>query len=148
MKRATIFILGFTSGLVLFAILLYIWNSQKMTKVHILKQPMIVSSAAAGKTLSLLPVGTALYLDKSFPEGFTRYKVFINVDRMPLSLRELTDPNEIDPLEARAFDKPALAQALRDYPLTRGQLAAILQSPQLTRQEVQEVLNDYLERKK
>ena len=111
------FSLGLTSGLVLFAISLYIWESQKMTKVHTLKQPLIVSSTAAGKVLTLLPVGATLYLDRSFPEGFTQYKVYINVDRMPLSLRELADPNEIDPLEARAFDKFTLAQALRDYPL-------------------------------
>jgi hypothetical protein len=46
----------------------------------------------------MLPIGTTLYFDKSFPEGFTRYKVYVNIDRMPLALRELSDPSEIDPL--------------------------------------------------
>ena len=148
MKRVTIFILGLLSGIAVFAILMFIWNAQKMTKVHTLKQPLIVSSNSAGKVLHLLPAGATLYFDKSFPEGFTRYKIYVNVDRMPLPLRELTDPTEIDPLEARAFDKFALAQALNNYPLTREELGAILQSPQLTKQDVQEVLKEYLEKSK
>ena len=144
MKRTAMFSLGLLTGFLVFAILLFIWNTQKMTKVHTLKQPLLVSSNTTGKVLHLLPSGTTLYFDKSFPEGFTRYKIYVNVDRMPLLLHELTDPSEIDPLEARAFDGPTLAQALRDYPLTREELAAILQSPQLTKQDVQEVLNEYL----
>jgi hypothetical protein len=140
------FLLGFVCGLAAFSISLYIWNNHKMTKVHTLKQPLILSSNTPGKVLHILPVGATLYLDKSFPEGFTRYKIYINIDRMPLALRELADPSEIDPLEARAFDKPTLSQALRDYPLTREELAAILQSPQLTKQDVQEVLKEYLEK--
>jgi hypothetical protein len=60
-------------------------------------------------------------------------------------LRDLPDPNEIDPLEARAFDRQTLSQALRDYPLTRQELEAILQSPYLTKEEIKEVFNRYLE---
>jgi hypothetical protein len=93
----------------------------------------------------MLPVGTTLYFDKSFPEGFTRYKVYVNVDRMPLALRDLPDPSEINPLEARAFDRQALSQALRDYPLSRQELEAVLQSPHLTKEEIREVFNRYLE---
>jgi hypothetical protein len=147
MKRTGIFALGLLSGVAISILLTLIWNAEKMTKVHVLQQPMLVSSNAAGKVMHVLPIGTTLYLDKSYPEGFTRYKVYVNVDRMPLSLRELPDPNEIDPLEARPFDKPALVQALREYPLTRQELAAILQSPHLTKQEIQEVFGEYLREK-
>lgn len=115
-------------------------------KTHTLKEPLILSSRSSGGVSHLLPIGTTLYLNKSFPEGFTQYRIYVNVDRMPLALQDLADPSEIDPLEARAFDKPALARALRDYPLTRDELAAILQSPQLTKQDIQEVLKEYLEK--
>ena len=111
MNRTVNFFLGIVCGVIALSISLYIWNTHKMTKVHTLKQPLILSSNTPGKVLHLLPVGTTLYLDRSFPEGFTRYKIYVNVDRMPLALRELVDPSEIDPLEARAFDKPTLAQA-------------------------------------
>ena len=112
-----------------------------MTKVHRLKMPLILASDTPTKNLHLLPAGTTMYYDRSFPEGFARYKVYINVDRMPLTLVELDDPTEIDPIEARALDKNDLIRALRDYPLTRTDLEAILNSKHLSHQEIQEVLN-------
>lgn len=144
MKRTRTFSLGFISGIAAFAVSIYMWNSHKMTKVHTLKQPLILSSNVTGKVLHLLPTGSTLYFDKSFPEGFTRYKIYVNIDRTPLTLRELADPNEIDPLDARPFDKAALAEALRAYPLTKEELATILQSPQLTKEEIKEVFTKYL----
>ena len=148
MKWTAIFALGIASGIALSVVSIFVWKTEKMTKVHVLKQPMLVSSNTAGKVLHLLPVGTTLYFDKSYPEGFTRYKVYINVDRMPLPLRDLADPNEIDPLEARAFDKSDMVQALRDYPLTRQQLGELLHSRRLTKQEIREVLEEYLDENK
>jgi hypothetical protein len=144
MKSPVIFSFGLLSGLTVAAALIFIWNTEKMTKVHTLKQPLLVSSEDSGKGLHMLPIGTTLYFDKGFPEGFTRYKVYVNVDRMPLPLRELSDPSEIDPVEARAFDKQTLIQALRGHPLTRQELATLLESPHLTREEVKEVFADYL----
>ena len=114
MKWTTPFVIGLVSGLAGSAAPYFIMSGNNVAEVHVLKQPMLVSSNTAAKVMHLLPVGTTLYFDKSYSEGVTRYKVFVNVDRMPLILRELVDPNEIDPLEALAFDKPALVQALRN----------------------------------
>lgn len=115
-----------------------------MTKVHTLKAPLVLVSDEPTKNLHLLPAGTTLYFDQSYPEGFTRYKVYINIDRMPLPLRDLSDPTEINPIEARALSKSDLAKALRDYPLTRQDLEAILQSKHLTTEEIKEVFNSFL----
>ncbi|MFC5476639.1 hypothetical protein [Massilia suwonensis] len=139
---------GFLSALVIVAASMLIWKGQRLVKVHTLTQPLIISSDRSDKVLHTLPPGTTLYFEESFPEGFTRYKVYVNVDRMPLTLRDLTDPTEIDPLEARAFDKEALNRALREYPLTRKELAAVLQSPHLTKEEIKEVFLQYLENTK
>lgn len=116
-----------------------------MTKVHTLKAPLLIASNEATKNLHLLPAGTTLYFDKSFAEGFSRYKVYINIDRMPLVLSDLSDPTEIDPIEARPLEKAELAKALRDYPLTRQDLEAILQAKHLTREEIKEVFDNFLE---
>lgn len=75
----------------------------KSIKVHTLKAPLVLVSDQPANTVHLLPIGTTLYYEKSFPEGFTRYKIYVNVDRMPLDLRYLSDPTEINPLEARAL---------------------------------------------
>jgi hypothetical protein len=112
MKTAGIFLSGFLSALAVVAGAMRIWDGKRIAKVHTLTQPLIISSEQASKGLHMLPAGTTLYFDKSFPEGFTRYKVYINVDRMPLTLRDLPDASEIDPLEARAVDGQAPGHAL------------------------------------
>lgn len=144
-RKVPNFLIGFIFGALCFSIAFFLWNSTKMTKIHKLKTPLILASDSPTKNLHLLPAGTTLYFDKSFPEGFTRYRVYINIDRMPLSLTDLADPTEIDPIEARAFDKFELNRALHDYPLTRQDLERILNSNQLTREEIMEVLANYIE---
>ena len=75
-----------------------------MTKIHTLEHPLVLAGSESSNTFNILPKGTTLYYDKSYDEGFTRYKVFINIDRMPLSLETLQDPTTIIPLEARQPD--------------------------------------------
>jgi len=116
----------------------------KMTKVHTLEMPLLLLSNESTKNFHFLPVGTTLYFDKSLPEGVTRYKVYINIDRMPLQLHNLADSTEIDPIEARSLSKSELSRVLHDYPLSRYELEAILRSRYLNKNEVKEVFDDYL----
>ena len=115
-----------------------------MTKVHKLEFPLLLTSEDSLSNFHLLPKGTTLYFDKAYPEGFTRYKVYINIDRMPLTLTELSDPTLIDPLDAQALDKENLKKILRDYPLTKSDLESILKSGKISKDEVKEVLTDFL----
>lgn len=103
MKATGVFLSGFFSALVVAAASMLIWESKRITKVHTLTQPLVTVSDQADGALHTLPPGATLYFVRGFPEGFSRYKVYVNVDRMPLTLRDLPDPNEIDPLEGRAF---------------------------------------------
>ncbi|MGZ8293761.1 MAG: hypothetical protein ACXWVG_12010 [Telluria sp.] len=135
---------GAILGFFLNTLMSIIWNRANPPKVHILQAPLLIASNSATTNLHLLPAGTSLYFDESYPEGFTRYKAYINIDRMPLSLSKLVDSSEIDPIEARALDKSELAMALRDCPLTRQELEAILHSKQLSIEEIQEVFNTVL----
>jgi hypothetical protein len=108
-KKIGIFFSGMIFGIVLVAALCRLYSRTKVTKVHTLKAPLILLSNEHSKDVHLLPAGTTLYFDQSFPEGFTRYKVYINIDRMPLPLRDLADPTEVDPIEARSLSKSELA---------------------------------------
>ena len=92
----------------------------------------------------MLPKGTILYFDKAYPEGFTRYKVYINIDRMPLTLQSLSDSTTIIPIEGHVPYKEDLKKLLREYPLTRSDLADILKSQHLTKDEISEVFKEYL----
>lgn len=115
-----------------------------MTKVHKLEYPLMLSSNIESKNIHMLPRGTVLYFDKSYPEGFTRYKVYINIDRTPLKLEELADPTEIDPIDAVVPSKDDLLKLLRDYPLTKSDLESILNSKKLSKEEINEVFSNYL----
>ena len=111
-----------------------------MTKIHKLEYPLIISSEAASKNVHMLPKGTVLYFDKSYPEGFTRYKVYINIDRMPLKLDDLSDSTEINPIDAFAPSKEDLLKIIRDYPLTKSDLESILNSKRISKDEIKEIL--------
>jgi hypothetical protein len=119
-------------------------SPQKTTKVHKLESPLLLSSDNPSKNMHMLPKGTVMYFDQSYPEGFTRYKVYINIDRMPLSLTELSDPTSILPIDANAPDKEDLKKLLKDYPVTKADLNAILKSTAMSKEEIKEVLTDFL----
>lgn len=121
----------------------FVPEHKSMTKVHKLEYPLILSSDLPSKNTHMLPKGTVLYFDKSYPEGFTRYKVYINVDRMPLKLDDLSDPTEISPIDAVAPSKDDLLKLLRDYPLTKSDLESILDSKRISKEEIREILAEY-----
>jgi hypothetical protein len=114
-----------------------------MTKVHKLKSPLLLSSDSPSVNMHMLPKGTVLYFDQSYPEGFTRYKVYINIDRMPLELKTLSDPTEIMPIDAEAPTKADLQKLLKDYPLSKADLEAILKSGRISKEEIKEVLSEF-----
>ena len=122
---------------------LAIWRAQKMTKIHTLVAPLLIAAQDSSKNLHLLPKGTTLYFDRAFSEGFTSYKVYVNVDRMPLQLEELADPTEVRPIEAFAPTAADLRKLLKDYPLTRDDLVSILKSTKLDKQELRSILAEY-----
>jgi hypothetical protein len=144
MKRS---IVAFLTGAVVTAMLVFggimIWRAQKMTKVHILEAPMLLTSPSQSKNMHLLPKGTVLYFDKAYPEGFVRYKVYINIDRLPLPLATLDDPTLIDPIEATKPTSEELRKLLNNYPLTRDDLAAILKSSAISKEEIKKLLLEY-----
>lgn len=92
---------------------------------------------------TILPKGTSLYYDQAFPEGFVRYKVYINVEGVNLESHEATEKFWLDPLTAFPFNKESLRLLLADYPLTKEDLSAILKSGQISKQEIRELLNEY-----
>lgn len=142
------FVATFIGGIIFCAILgtttFFLWSTQKMTYIHKLKHPLLLSGDEKTNTLSLLPIGTTLYFEKSYPEGFTSYKVYINVDRNPLKIELLKDPTTIIPIDAYVPDKNDLEKLLSDYPLTKKDLEAILRSGKISKDEIRDVFTNFL----
>ena len=84
MKKSVLFFLaGFVVCALAGALTFKIWGTQKMSKVHTLEFPLLLGADEQSKNLHLLPKGTTIYFDQSYPEGFTRYKSLANTtDRM------------------------------------------------------------------
>lgn len=121
----------------------YFLEIKKMTKVHELQFPLMLQASEATGTNYLLPKGTLLYYDQAFPEGFVRYRVYVNVDGVKLESRQLDDPTLISPLTAFPVGKAELTKLLREHPLSKADLAAILKSGQLTKEEIRSVLEEF-----
>ncbi|WP_211905780.1 hypothetical protein [Ralstonia syzygii] len=73
-----------------------------------LQFPLSLSGGTIDSPTSILPKGTSLYYDQAFPEGFVRYKVYINVEGVKLEAQEVTNPLWIDPLTAFPLEKDGL----------------------------------------
>ncbi|WP_443113030.1 hypothetical protein [Herbaspirillum seropedicae] len=144
MKSRILFFLAGTVTASLFFYGYLVWKSN-ITKIHRLTTPLQLSTEQASN--GILPVGTSLYYDTSFPEGFSRYKIYVNIDRMPLELETLQDPTMIDPVEATAFSQDAVVKRLRNHPLTKDELRAIINSGYLSKDDIKEVLSEFTDGK-
>ncbi len=147
-KTAVLLLSGFLAACLIGLICFYFWSTQRMVKIHTLTTPLLLSASGDEQnTFSLLPAGTTMYYEKSAPEGFSRYKVYINTEKTlhDLPLTTLSDPTLIDPIWADAVQKEDLAKLMSNYPITKTQLQQILKSPSLTKEDVESVLNEYLD---
>jgi hypothetical protein len=137
----------FAAGLLAGAILIGAFTGDKiMKKVHVTKVPLLLYSNAANAGPTMLPVGTSMYYDTSFDEGFSRYIVYVNVKAdLDLTASAL---DTIEPLDGRPIRKEALLKLVKDHPLTRQDLEKILQSDRLSKDDIKEVLTRFLETEK
>lgn len=118
-------------------------EENKMPRVHKLQFPLALSGGSQGGPITILPKGTSLYYDQAFPEGFVRYKIYVNVEGVKLDSQEVTDKFWIDPLTAFPFDKDSLQKLIRDYPLTKDDLASILRSGHISKPEIRDLLTEF-----
>ncbi len=118
-------------------------EKQNVPKVHKLEAPLMLAGGHENNATTLLPRGTSMYFDQSFPEGFTRYIVYVNVEGVQLELKEANDKFWLDPLSAWPVDKPTLQELLKKYPLSKEDLSAILGSGSLSKEEIRDLLREY-----
>ncbi|NHZ90036.1 hypothetical protein F2P45_13575 [Massilia sp. CCM 8733] len=138
------FTLGAAAGALMLAAAWFFRNAHQAVHVHVLDAPMLLAADGMDKNLHLLPKGTTLYYDQGFPEGVERYRVYVNLDHNILKLKQLDDPTRITPIRAQAIEAHELKRALRDYPLTKSELQAILKSDRMTRDEIKAVFDEFL----
>lgn len=141
-KLATIAII--TLGFILLAYLLLSTGVLSMTSktAFTIEEPLLIEGEQQ-KTYSLLPAGSVLYLDKSWPEGHQTFHVYFhfkgNFKAAP------ADPKSISPLWLRTVDREELPKLLNEYPLSKQELTALLRARSVTKAELTQILREWPE---
>jgi len=128
-----------TAIAVLLACFSYRFIDMTDTQIHVLKHPLRIASAARDEWY-LLPAGTTLYYDDSMPEGFNRYRIYLNVEGSDLDLAQ-SDRYYIAPLSAYPIEGEDILNLIRSYPVNKEDLIGLLKATPLTAEDAGEIID-------
>jgi len=103
-------------------------------------EPLLIESEQQ-KTYSILPAGTVLYLDKSWPEGHQTFHAYFHFKGQFSSTP--ADPNSISPIWLRTVDRDELPKLLNEFPLSKQEIMTILRARSVTKSELTQILRDW-----
>lgn len=107
-----------------------------------IEEPLLIEGEQH-KTYSLLPAGSVLYLDKSWPEGHQTFHVYFHFKGDFKAAP--ADPKTISLLWLRTVDREELPKLLNEYPLSKRELAAIFRTRGMTKAELTQILREWPE---
>ena len=111
-----------------------------------LSEPLLLNAEGKTKYFNMLPVGTAMYKDYSFPEGHTRYIVYVNIKGEFQAEKAVSDKkNLIDPIWGETVQKDDLKQLMAETPVSKNDLVRILKARKVTREELAQILREWEE---
>jgi hypothetical protein len=112
-----------------------------------LQEPLLLEVQEPGseqRNFHMLPAGAALYKDYDFPEGFTRYVVYINIKAEFAAEKIISDkPNLIDPIWAYPVQSEDLRKLIADTPVTKDDLVRILKARKMTREDLAQIVREW-----
>ncbi len=149
MKRSNTLICIFSIAVAfLSGALSYKFGAMTMSKTTYLKlkEPLLLESEGKSQDFHVLPAGTALYKDRDFPEGFTRYIIYLNI-KSDFAAEEIVSdkPNLIDPIWGHAVRRDDLPFLMATTPVTKADLERILKARKMTREELAQIVRDWKE---
>lgn len=111
-----------------------------------LQEPLLLESEGKAQDFHVLPAGTALYIDRSFPEGFTRYIAYINIKGDFAAEKIVSDKtNLVDPIWAHPVQRDDLPFLMGNTPVTKNDLVRILKARKMTREELAQIVREWKE---
>lgn len=103
------------------------------------KEPLLI--IGENNYFSVLPIGTAIYYDRSWPEGHSTYHVYFSIKGHIRS--DPIDAEMIDPLWLANVDATQLPKLLNDYPLSKKELIEILKAKEVTKADLIQIVRDW-----
>lgn len=119
---------------------------QKTTYLE-LQEPLlleVLAPEAQQRDYHMLPAGTALYKDYSFPEGHTRYIVYVNI-KAPIATKAVSSdkPNFTAPLWGEPVRPEDLPILLANTPVSKEDLVRILKARKMTREDLAQIVREW-----
>lgn len=109
-----------------------------------LEEPLLLQAEGEARDFHMLPPGTALYKDQSFPEGHTRYIVYLNIKGDIAAEKIDSDkPNLIDPVWAYPVQREDVPRLLAETPVSKDELVRILKARRMTREELAQIVREW-----
>jgi len=123
--------------------------AMKKTTYLELQEPLLLEVLEPGaqqQDFHMLPAGSALYPDYTFPEGHTRYIVYINI-KAQIAAREIVSdkPNFIAPLWAEPVATRDLPALMANTPVSKKDLVRILKARAVTREDLAQIVREWSE---
>lgn len=113
---------------------------------HMIKttEPLLIEGPNGDEHDYVLPLGTTLYYDKSYPEGFDRYLVYLNhkgvIAHEEVPMKPEYGGALIDPLWLSNIDADTLKDLFKRFPLSKDNVAAAVKANQITRDDLADIL--------
>ncbi|MGY2278320.1 hypothetical protein [Pseudomonas monsensis] len=116
-------------------------NDMKMIKT---KEPLLIEGPNGDDNFYVLPLGTTLYHDKSFPEGHDRYVVYLNhkgaIAHEEVPMKPEYGGSFIDPLWLANVDADTLKEIFKRFPLSKKDIAAAIKANELTKDDLADII--------
>ena len=116
-------------------------HTMKMIKT---KEPLLIEGQGGDDNYYVLPMGTTLYHDKSFPEGPDRYVVYLNhkgaIAHEEVPMKPEYGGSFIDPLWLANIDADTLKDIFKRFPLSKKDISAALKANEITKDDLADII--------
>ncbi|NKF29548.1 MULTISPECIES: hypothetical protein [unclassified Pseudomonas] len=108
------------------------------------KEPLLIEGQDGDDNYYVLPMGTTLYHDKSFPEGHDRYVVYLNhkgaIAHEEVPMKPEYGGSFIDPLWLANIDADTLKDIFKRFPLSKKDISAALKANEITKDDLADII--------
>ncbi|WP_423203653.1 hypothetical protein PGC34_16130 [Pseudomonas kribbensis] len=121
-------------------------NSAKERDLELVKtkEPLLIEGQGGDDNYYVLPMGTTLYHDKSFPEGHDRYVVYLNhkgaIAHEEVPMKPEYGGSFIDPLWLANIDADTLKDIFKRFPLSKKDISAALKANEITKDDLADII--------
>ncbi|RON72681.1 hypothetical protein BK671_00875 [Pseudomonas fluorescens] len=119
-------------------------SNRHVMKMIKTEEPLLIEGLNGDENAYVLPLGTTLYHDKSFPEGHDRYVVYLNhkgaIAHEEVSMKPEYGGSYIDPLWLANVDADNLKEIFKRFPLSKKDIAAAIKANEITKDDLADII--------